>query len=133
MQRKIRLTQVILSLHLDPVLDAGRTKAPQDMRRDEVTNHVEPELPRRRLLDPELQAIKGGGIDGGCVQHESEGANGPPVGFPPHRLVGHQLIHNVRTTHRQIVVIDDGGLSGVLGTAEDGVDRCHDEDVVQRA
>ena len=56
MQRKIRLTQVILSLHLDPVLDAGRTKAPQDMRSDEVTNHVEPELPRRRLLDPELQA-----------------------------------------------------------------------------
>jgi len=87
----------------------------------------------RWLLDPELQAKEGGGVDDAGVEDESEGAHGPPVAFPPHRLVGHQLIHNVRTTHRQIVVIDDGGLSGVLGTAEDGVDRCHDEDVVQRA
>ena len=100
---------------------------------DKVVDQLEPELSRRWLLDPELQAKEGGGVDDTGVEDESEGAHGPPVAFPPNRLVGHYLVHNVRTAHRQIVVIDDGGLSGVLGTAEDGVDRCHDEDVVQRA
>ena len=112
-------------------MHARRGHAPAHVRSHQSADQFEAKIPCVWLRYPLLEAIDGYGIYSTRVEDERKSIHRPPVGLSSRRLVGHQLVDNVRPSHGQIVVVDDGGLAVVLCQPQDWVHSGHNQDVVE--